>query len=264
MIMPPTAHGVKVISIGMFTKDNTPVVWRGPMLHRALQQFLADVFWGDLVVQLLDLPPGTGALAIPVAPLIPHAETPVCTTPQPAAQRQTLPTEKAEPERAVRLGGVAVDELARRYGTPLFVVDEADFLGRCAEHAAAFGDPVETSAASFFISSSTVAMRSFHDVSNFSMPSSSSSCAGSRSVTIPTSHGSGSLMTLMPVTMTLSLISRSLPLASYCTRGADSRIRSARGLASDFVVKRGEMTPPRTRRMVPVSPGAAHSTRAAC
>src|SRR2546430_4286095 len=60
MIMPPSAHGVKVISIGMFTKGNTPVVWRGPMLHRALQQFLADVYWGDLDVLLLDLPPGTG------------------------------------------------------------------------------------------------------------------------------------------------------------------------------------------------------------
>jgi ATP-binding protein involved in chromosome partitioning len=60
MILPPSAHGVKVISIGMFTKDNTPVVWRGPMLHRALQQFLADVFWGDLDVLLMDLPPGTG------------------------------------------------------------------------------------------------------------------------------------------------------------------------------------------------------------
>src|SRR6266704_1520361 len=60
MIMPPSAHGVKVISVGMFTKGNTPVVWRGPMLHRALQQFLADVYWGDLDVLLLDLPPGTG------------------------------------------------------------------------------------------------------------------------------------------------------------------------------------------------------------
>jgi ATP-binding protein involved in chromosome partitioning len=63
MIMPPSAHDVKVISIGMFTKGNTPVVWRGPMLHRALQQFLADVYWGDLDVLLLDLPPGTGAAA---------------------------------------------------------------------------------------------------------------------------------------------------------------------------------------------------------
>jgi ATP-binding protein involved in chromosome partitioning len=85
MIMPPTAHGVKVISIGMFTKDNTPVVWRGPMLHRALQQFLADVFWGDLDVLLLDLPPGTGDIAISVAQLIPNAELLVVTTPQRAA-----------------------------------------------------------------------------------------------------------------------------------------------------------------------------------
>jgi Mrp family chromosome partitioning ATPase len=60
MIMPPSANGVKVISIGMFTPGNAPVVWRGPMLHRALQQFLSDVYWGDLDVLLLDLPPGTG------------------------------------------------------------------------------------------------------------------------------------------------------------------------------------------------------------
>lgn len=85
MIMPPTAHGMKVISIGMFTKDNTPVVWRGPMLHRALQQFLADVFWGDLDVLLLDLPPGTGDIAISVAQLVPSAEILVVTTPQQAA-----------------------------------------------------------------------------------------------------------------------------------------------------------------------------------
>jgi ATP-binding protein involved in chromosome partitioning len=83
--MPPQAHGVKVISIGMFTPGNTPVVWRGPMLHRALQQFLADVFWGDLDVLLLDLPPGTGDIAISVAQLIPNAEILVVTTPQQAA-----------------------------------------------------------------------------------------------------------------------------------------------------------------------------------
>src|SRR6267154_740290 len=85
MIMPPSAHGVKVISIGMFTKGNTPVVWRGPMLHRALQQFLADVYWGDLDVLLLDLPPGTGDVAISVAPMLPTAEILVVTTPQTAA-----------------------------------------------------------------------------------------------------------------------------------------------------------------------------------
>ena len=83
--MPPSAHGVKVISIGMFTAGNTAVVWRGPMLHRALQQFLADVYWGDLDVLLLDLPPGTGDIAISVAQLVPSAELLVVTTPQLAA-----------------------------------------------------------------------------------------------------------------------------------------------------------------------------------
>src|SRR6201986_3892445 len=85
MIMPPSAHGVKVISIGMFKEGNTPVVWRGPMLHRALQQFMTDVYWGDLDVLLLDLPPGTGDMAISVAQLLPSAELLVVTTPQLAA-----------------------------------------------------------------------------------------------------------------------------------------------------------------------------------
>ena len=85
MIMPPIGHGVKVISIAMFTQGNAPVVWRGPMLHRALQQFLADVYWGDLDVLLLDLPPGTGDIAISVAQLVPSAEILVVTTPQQAA-----------------------------------------------------------------------------------------------------------------------------------------------------------------------------------
>ncbi|MFD5337462.1 Mrp/NBP35 family ATP-binding protein [Streptomyces hawaiiensis] len=85
MIMPPRANGVKVISIGMFTPGNAPVVWRGPMLHRALRQFLADVYWGDLDVLLLDLPPGTGDIAISVAQLLPDSELLIVTTPQPAA-----------------------------------------------------------------------------------------------------------------------------------------------------------------------------------
>jgi ATP-binding protein involved in chromosome partitioning len=85
MILPPEAHGVKVISVGMFVDGNTPVVWRGPMLHRALQQFLADVFWGDLDILLLDLPPGTGDIAISTAQLIPTTEILVVTTPQLAA-----------------------------------------------------------------------------------------------------------------------------------------------------------------------------------
>jgi len=85
MIMPPQAHGVRVISIGMFTQGNAAVVWRGPMLHRALQQFLADVYWGELDVLLLDLPPGTGDVAISLAQLLPGAEILVVTTPQAAA-----------------------------------------------------------------------------------------------------------------------------------------------------------------------------------
>ncbi|WP_369800656.1 Mrp/NBP35 family ATP-binding protein [Alloactinosynnema sp. L-07] len=105
MILPPEANGVKVISIGMFTPGNTPVVWRGPMLHRALQQFLADVFWGDLDVLLLDLPPGTGDIAISVAQLIPNAEILVVTTPQMAAA-----------EVAERAGAIALQTRQRVAG----------------------------------------------------------------------------------------------------------------------------------------------------
>ncbi|MBW0115679.1 Mrp/NBP35 family ATP-binding protein [Pseudonocardia abyssalis] len=105
MIMPPQAHDVKVISIGMFTPGNEAVVWRGPMLHRALQQFLADVFWGDLDILLLDLPPGTGDIAISTAQLIPNAELLVVTTPQQAAA-----------EVAERAGSIALQTKQRIAG----------------------------------------------------------------------------------------------------------------------------------------------------
>lgn len=85
MILPPVAYGVKVISIGMFVAGNQPVAWRGPMLHRALEQFLTDVYFGDLDVLFLDLPPGTGDIAISVAQLLPGAQLLVVTTPQAAA-----------------------------------------------------------------------------------------------------------------------------------------------------------------------------------
>ncbi|MGN6502168.1 MAG: P-loop NTPase [Pseudolysinimonas sp.] len=85
MILPPVAHGVKVISIGMFVDGSTAVSWRGPLLHRTMQQFLTDVFFGDLDVLLLDLPPGTGDVAISLGQLLPNAEVLVVTTPQPAA-----------------------------------------------------------------------------------------------------------------------------------------------------------------------------------
>ena len=82
LILPPVAFGVKVISIGMFIEGNTPVAWRGPMLHRAIEQFLSDVFWGDLDVLLVDSPPGTGDIAITLGQLLPTAKTIVVTTPQ--------------------------------------------------------------------------------------------------------------------------------------------------------------------------------------
>jgi ATP-binding protein involved in chromosome partitioning len=103
--MPPVAHDIKVISIGMFTPGNTPVVWRGPMLHRALQQFLADVYWGDLDVLLMDLPPGTGDIALSVAQLLPSAELIVVTTPQVASS-----------EVAERAGAIAVQTHQRVAG----------------------------------------------------------------------------------------------------------------------------------------------------
>lgn len=87
MVMPLIGHDVKVMSIGFFTDPDKPVVWRGPMLHRALQQFLTDVHWGDLDVLLIDLPPGTGDIALSIAQLVPNADMLVVTTPQAAAQK---------------------------------------------------------------------------------------------------------------------------------------------------------------------------------
>ena len=105
MMLPPEAYGIKVMSIGMFTEGNTAVVWRGPMLHRALQQFLADTFWGELDVLLMDLPPGTGDIAISVAQLVPTAEILIVTTPQLAAR-----------EVAERAGSIALQTHQRIAG----------------------------------------------------------------------------------------------------------------------------------------------------
>ena len=87
MIVPPVAHGVKVISTGFFVGDDQPVIWRGPMLHKALEQFLTDVLWGEPGFLLIDMPPGTGDVALSMAQFVPRAEMLVVTTPQPAAQR---------------------------------------------------------------------------------------------------------------------------------------------------------------------------------
>src|ERR1700683_720943 len=126
MIMPPSAHDVKVISIGMFTKGNPPVVGRGPMLHRARQQFLSDVYWGDLDVLLLDLPPGTGDIAISVGQMLPSAELLVVTTPQLAAA-----------EVAERAGAIASQTHQRVAG----VIENMAYLicPHCGEQTEIFG-----------------------------------------------------------------------------------------------------------------------------
>lgn len=108
MIIPPVARGVKVVSMGLFAPPGRPVLHRGPLLHRALEQFLTDVHFGDLDVLLVDLPPGTGDIPISLAQLLPSAELLVVTTPQPAAA-----------EVAVRAGA-----LARRTSTPIAGVVE--------------------------------------------------------------------------------------------------------------------------------------------
>jgi ATP-binding protein involved in chromosome partitioning len=105
MIVPPEAYGVKVVSAGMFVEGNRPIAWRGPMLHKALEQLLADVYWGDLDILLLDLPPGTGDIAISTAQLLPNAELVVITTPQLAAR-----------EVAERAGSIALQTQQRVAG----------------------------------------------------------------------------------------------------------------------------------------------------
>ncbi|WP_346110972.1 Mrp/NBP35 family ATP-binding protein [Nonomuraea maheshkhaliensis] len=128
MIMPPVAHDIKVISVGMFKPPgNTPVVWRGPMLDRALHQFLADVYWGDLDVLLLDLPPGTGDIAISVAQRLPGAEILVVTTPQQAAA-----------EVAERAGSIAAQTHQQIAG----VIENMAWLPcpHCDERIAVFGE----------------------------------------------------------------------------------------------------------------------------
>jgi len=87
MIIPPQAHGISVASIGFFVREDQPVVWRGPMLHKALEQFLTDFYWGEPDYLVVDLPPGTGDISLSLAGFLPRSEAYVVTTPQPAAQR---------------------------------------------------------------------------------------------------------------------------------------------------------------------------------
>ena len=87
MLVPPEANGVRCISMGFFAAEDQPVIWRGPMLHKALEQFLTDVFWDDPDYLVIDLPPGTGDISLSLSQFLPRAEVYVVTTPQPAAQR---------------------------------------------------------------------------------------------------------------------------------------------------------------------------------
>ena len=106
MLMPPIAHGVRHISIGQFVEGNAPVVWRGPMLTRAIQQFLADVYWSELDVLFMDLPPGTGDVAITVAQLVPDAELLIVTTPQAAAAEVAERAGSISQQTGQRVAGV--------------------------------------------------------------------------------------------------------------------------------------------------------------
>jgi ATP-binding protein involved in chromosome partitioning len=108
VIVPPESHGVRYISIGFFTSEDEGVVWRGPMLHKALEQFLTDVYWGEPRFLLVDMPPGTGDVALSMAQFLPRAEVLVVTTPQLAAQ--SVAQRAAAMAKKVRLSVVGVVE----------------------------------------------------------------------------------------------------------------------------------------------------------
>jgi ATP-binding protein involved in chromosome partitioning len=119
MIVPPVRGDLKVMSIGFFLDENTPVMWRGPMLHRALEQFLSDVHWGELDTLVVDMPPGTGDVAISLGQLLPRAEAVVVTTPHAAAQQVAVRAAQMARKTNMRLLGVVenMSWLAREDGT---------------------------------------------------------------------------------------------------------------------------------------------------
>jgi ATP-binding protein involved in chromosome partitioning len=117
MIVPPVQHDLKLMSIGFFLDDNQPVMWRGPMLHRALEQFLSDVHWGRLDVLVVDMPPGTGDVAISLGQLLPRAETLVVTTPQPAAQEVASRAGAMAQKTGMRLIGVVENMTGDVFGS---------------------------------------------------------------------------------------------------------------------------------------------------
>jgi ATP-binding protein involved in chromosome partitioning len=116
MIVPPVRGALKLMSIGFFLDDNSPVMWRGPMLHRALEQFLSDVHWGEIDTLLVDMPPGTGDVAISLGQLLPRAEVIVVTTPQPAAQQVAVRAAQMAEKVGMRVSGV-VENMSYLVGT---------------------------------------------------------------------------------------------------------------------------------------------------
>jgi ATP-binding protein involved in chromosome partitioning len=106
MIVPPVGHGMKLMSIGFFLDENKPVMWRGPMLHRALEQFLSDVHWGEIDTLVVDMPPGTGDVAISLGQLLPRAEVLIVTTPQPLSQEVAVRAALMAQQTRMRLLGV--------------------------------------------------------------------------------------------------------------------------------------------------------------
>jgi ATP-binding protein involved in chromosome partitioning len=116
MIVPPVRGDLKLMSIGFFLEENSPVMWRGPMLHRALEQFLSDVHWGELDTLVVDMPPGTGDVSISLGQLLPRAEVIVVTTPQPAAQQVALRAAQMAQKTGMRLIG-AVENMSYLVGS---------------------------------------------------------------------------------------------------------------------------------------------------
>jgi len=116
MIVPPVRGDLKLMSIGFFLDENAPVMWRGPMLHKALEQFLSDVHWGDLDTLLVDMPPGTGDVAMSLGQLLPRAEALVVTTPQPAAQLVAVRAAQMALKTGMRVVG-AVENMSYLAGT---------------------------------------------------------------------------------------------------------------------------------------------------
>ena len=117
MIVPPVRGELKLMSIGFFLDDNQPVMWRGPMLHRALEQFLSDVHWGELDTLIVDMPPGTGDVSISLGQLLPRAEAVIVTTPQPLAQEVAARAALMAQKTNMRLLGVVENMSGETFGT---------------------------------------------------------------------------------------------------------------------------------------------------